>query len=137
MRAVLDTNVFVSAVFFGGLPGEVLSAWRDGAVEIVLSAEIADEYRRVGVRLAAQFPRVELGPALHLVLSHATIVTPATLPEAVCRDPDDDKFIACALAAGAPYLVSGDRDLLALSRVRGVTVLSPRAFVDTVLNRAT
>lgn len=137
MRVVLDTNVFVSAVFFGGPPGEILAAWRDGAIQLVLSAEIAEEYRRVGARLAAQFPAVDLGPALHLVLSRAMVVTPAPLSEAVCRDPDDDKFIACALSAQAPYLVSGDGDLLAVSRIMAVTVLSPRNFVDTVLNQAT
>lgn len=137
MRVVLDTNVFVSAVFFGGPPGEILAAWRDGAVQLVLSAEIADEYRRVGARLAAQFPSVNLAPALHLVLSRAMVVTPAPLSESVCRDPDDDKFIACALSAQAPYLVSGDGDLLAVSRFMGVTVLSPRNFVDTVLDPAT
>lgn len=137
MRIVLDTNGFVSAVFFGGPPGAILAAWRDGAVQLVLSAEIADEYRRVGARLSAQFPAVDLGPALHLALSRGVVVTPAPLSQAGCRDPDDDKFIACALSAQAPYLVSGDGDLLAVSRFRGVTILSPRSFVDTVLTRTT
>ena len=135
MRVVLDTNVFVSAVFFGGPPGEILAAWREGAVQLVLSAEIADEYQRVGARLSAQFPTVDLGPALQLVLSRAMVVTPAPLSEPVCRDPDDDKFIACALSAQAPYLVSGDGDLLAVSGIKGVQILSPRNFVDTVLSQ--
>lgn len=102
MKAVLDTNVFISAVFFGGTPGEVLSAWREGAFQIVLSREIVYEYRRVGMRLAATFPAVDLGPALNLLLSHAEFVIPAALTQTFCRDPDDDKFVACAIAAKPP-----------------------------------
>ncbi len=133
MRVVLDTNVFVSAVFFGGVPGEILAAWRREEVQLVLSAEIADEYRRVGARLAADFQGVNLGPILQLVLSGSELVPAPPLPEPLCRDPDDDKFVACAVAAEAQFLVSGDQDLLALSDVMGVTILSPRAFLDTVL----
>lgn len=133
MRVVLDTNVFVSAVFFGGVPGEILAAWRREEVQLVLSAEIADEYRRVGARLAADFPGVNLGPILQLVLSGSELVSTPPLPEPLCRDPDDDKFVACAVAAEAQFLVSGDQDLLALSDVMGVTILSPRTFLDTVL----
>lgn len=133
MRVVLDTNVFVSAVFFGGVPGEILAAWRREEVQLVLSAEIADEYRRVGARLAADFPGVNLGPILQLVLSGSELVSTPPLPEPPCRDPDDDRFVACAVAAEAQFLVSGDQDLLALSDVMGVTILSPRTFLDTVL----
>ena len=129
MNVVLDTNVFVSAVFFGGVPGRILEAWRDGKVEIVLSREIVEEYVRVGEELADRFPGVDLGPALELLAASATLVVAPPLAEPVCRDPDDDKFLACALAAGADYVVSGDRDLLAVSPCQGVIVLSPRDFV--------
>ena len=53
MRVVLDTNVFVSGVFFGGIPGRILEAWRDARIQLVLSAEILDEYQRVGQTLGA------------------------------------------------------------------------------------
>lgn len=58
MRIVLDTNVFVSAVFFGGVPGRILEAWRDGRLQLVLSAGILDEYQRVGQALSAQYAGV-------------------------------------------------------------------------------
>ncbi len=64
MRIVLDTNVFVSAVFFGGLPARILRAWRDGDVQLVLSAEILEEYQRVGQLLAYQYSGVDLEPFL-------------------------------------------------------------------------
>ena len=130
MKVVVDTNVFVSGVFFGGTPGRVLEAWRDGRVEVVLSREIVEEYVRVGERLVNRFPDVDLNPALELLTVSATLVTSPSLPERASRDPDDDKFLACALAAGADCVVSGDRDLLDLSAYEGIVVLSPRDFLD-------
>lgn len=130
MKVVVDTNVFVSGVFFGGTPGRVLEAWRDGRVEVVLSREIVEEYVRVGERLANRFPGVDLNPALELLTVSATLVTSPPLPERASRDPDDDKFLACALAAGADCVVSGDRDLLDLSAYEGIVVLSARDFFD-------
>jgi len=130
VKVVVDTNVFVSGVFFGGTPGRVLEAWRHGRVEVVLSREIVEEYVRVGERLANRFPGVDLNPALELLTVSATLVTSPPLPERASRDPDDDKFLACALAAGADCVVSGDRDLLDLSAYEGIVVLSPRDFLD-------
>ena len=132
MKVVVDTNVFVSGVFFGGPPGDVLTAWRDMRIELLVSREIVEEYVRVSERLSARFPGVDAGPALRLVAAFATSVSAATLPEPVCADRDDDKFLACAVAAGAKYVVRGDRALLATSPYRNVAVIRPRDFVDNV-----
>jgi hypothetical protein len=64
MRLVLDTNVFISGVFFAGPPFDILKSWRVGQVEIVVSAEILDEYRRVGVELSEKYTAVDLTPFL-------------------------------------------------------------------------
>ena len=133
MKVVLDTNVFVSGVFFGGVPGRILEAWRDGKLQVVVSREIIEEYVRVGDELMAHFPGVDLRPALELVAASATLVAAPPLPEPASRDPDDDKFLACAVAAGADVLVSGDRDLLAVSPYGRVSVLRPRDFVNDFL----
>lgn len=132
MKVVIDTNVFVSGVFFGGPPGDVLAAWRDGRIEFVVSHEIIEEYVRVGERLSARFPGVDLEPVLQLVAASATLVLAPSLSEPVCADSDDDKFLACAVAAGAGYVVSGDRALLATSPYRNVVVIRPRDFVDNL-----
>ena len=65
-----------------------------------------------------------------MVAGVAELVAAPPLPKAVCRDADDDKCLACALAAEAKYVVSGDRDLLAISPYRGVTVVRPRDFIE-------
>lgn len=102
MRVVVDTNVFISGVFFGGVSGRILEAWRDGAIEFVLSAEILEEYQRVGQELASQYPGVDVEPFLALLMVGGTFVEVPPLPERVSSDPDDDKFLACALAATVP-----------------------------------
>lgn len=132
MRIVPDTNVFISGVFFGGLPGRVLEAWRDGAVEVVISPEIIEEYVRVGERLAERFLGVDLGPVLELLAGSAILVAPKPLPEPISQDADDDKFLACALSGQAEYIVSGDRDFLEVSAHQGVIVQRPRDFVSTL-----
>ena len=134
MRIVLDTNVFVSAVFFGGVPGRILEAWRDGRLQSVLSAAILDEYQRVGQVLSAQYAGVDLEPILALLTVEAEIVEAPTLSAPVSADPDDDKFFACASAAGAAVIVSGDKHLLDQDAWRGVRVLRPRQFVDEFLS---
>ena len=132
MRIVLDTNVLVSGVFFGGPPGKVLEAWRDGQVEVVVSREIIEEYVRVGHRLSSRFPGVDMKPVLDLLVASAMLVKAPPLPELVCRDSDDDKFIACAVAAEAKYVVSGDNDLLEISPCGAVVVVRPRALIDVL-----
>ena len=132
MKVVLDTNVLVSGLIFGGTPGLILSAWADGAVSLVLSPEILDEYRRVGLELAIGREPLEaaLDKLLTLLAVNATIVNAPSLPEQVCEDPDDDKFLAASLAGNAPIIISGDKHLLRVSGWQDVEVLKPRAFVD-------
>lgn len=130
MKLVLDTNVFVSGVFFTGPPFHILEAWRDGRIELLVSAEILQEYTEVGDRLRSRHPEVDLTPVLAMVVLEATILRAPALPEPVCIDPDDDKFLACALAGRCRMVVSGDKHLLDVSGYRGIQVLRPRAFVD-------
>ena len=136
MRIILDTNVFVSGVFFTGPPYEILKGWRDGKWQLVISPEILDEYRRVGESLAEQFPGIDLGPTLELVTVKAAMFSAQSFQEPVCADPDDDKFLACALASKSKVIVSGDKHLLQVSGFREIKVLKPREFVDEYLSNA-
>ena len=133
MKVVLDTNVLVSGVFFSGPPYRILSAWRDGVVQLIASPAVVEEYRRVGERLAAKFSGISLDPMLGLVATHALVVPDRVLARPVCDDPDDDKFLACALAGRCRIVVSGDKALLRVSGYRRIEVLTPRQFVDTYL----
>lgn len=129
MKVILDTNVFVSGVFFSGPPYQILKAWRDGKIQLVASPDILDEYQRVGKILAEEFPGINLDPVLDFVIQQADIYAAIVLPEAVSADPDDDKFIACALASGSTIIISGDKHLLNVSGYQQIEILKPRDFV--------
>ncbi len=129
MRLVVDTNVFISGIFFSGPPYEILDAWRLGRIEMIVSPEILEQYRRVGEHLATEFPGVDLEAFLELVTVKARIVDASPLKEKVCSDQDDDKFLACAIASSTKIICSGDRALLRVSGYTGITVLKPKDFV--------
>lgn len=133
LKVVMDTNVFVSGIFFSGPPYQILNAWQSGKFELVVSQEILDEYRRVGQILGEERRGVDLQPILNFVLEHATIYQSKVLREPICEDPDDDKFFACALASGSKIIISGDKHLLRVSGYQGIRVLKPREFADQYL----
>jgi putative PIN family toxin of toxin-antitoxin system len=133
MRVVVDTNVVISALLSpSGGPAQVLRLWEAESFELVASEEILAEYARV-----LNYPKIadrlklteesaqELINALRRL---AILVEPAESLRIVADDPDDDKFLACALAAGAEYVVSGDEHLLTLGEYRGIQILPPSAF---------
>ena len=133
MKIVLDTNVFMSGVFFGGAPEAILVAWQASKLELAVSLDIYTEYDRVAKELADKYPEVDPTPFLELVALHAEMWDCQPLDKQVCGDPDDDKFLACALAADAKHVVSGDKLLLQVTGYRGIEVIKPREFVDRYL----
>ena len=135
MKVVLDTNVFVSGVFFSGPPFQILQAWKNGKIQLVISPEILEEYQHVGEILAEEYPAIDLEPMLDHVIHHAAVFSAPPFPERVCDDPDDDKFLACALASGSNLVISGDRHLLKVSGYQNIDVLKPRDFLDKHLQR--
>ena len=129
MKAVLDTNVVISGIFFGGVPRAVLEAWAEGKFELCLSPLIFDEYVRTCDRLAESHPGLEYLEILATLIGNGTLVPDsAEMPEATA-DPDDDKFMACARHCGA-VVVSGDRHLIDADGWEGVEVLSPRDLLN-------
>jgi len=135
MKVVLDTNVFVSGIFFKGPPFQILHAWREGIVQLAVSPEILEEYRRVGEILSDEYPTIDFSPALEFVIQNAIIYAAPPLSGPVCVDPDDDKFLACAIASKSNLVVSGDKHLLGVSGYKKIEVLSPRRFLNRYLSK--
>lgn len=129
MKVVLDTNVLMSGIFFGGSPWKVLDAWRLGRFGLVISVAIKDEYARVAEELTSEYGAFDAGRILQLIASTAETVYPSPLNEQVCSDPDDDIFIAAAIAGKAEFIVSGDKALRRASGFQGISILSPGEFV--------
>lgn len=130
MRAVLDTNVVMSAIFFGGDPKAILRAAVAKRVELVATKAVISEYREIAERLHECHPAVSYRRPLAIFESVLKMVRPASLRGTVCRDRDDDAIIACALGGKAKIICSGDGDLLALDGYRGLEVLRPREFLN-------
>ena len=128
LRLVLDTNVVISAFLWGGRPLELVRASASGEAEFFTSEALIAELTASlsKPRLARQLQASGLSGAEHVTNYRliTTIVEPAILPAAVSRDPDDDPVLACALAATADAVVSGDDDLLVLQSYAGIAILN-------------
>ena len=117
LRVVLDTNVLVSGLAYpGSVPGCIVAAWRRGGLDVVLSHYILDEMARVLPRLS----RIRMTPAEIRDLADsfmflADIVEPEGAQDVNLRDPADQPVLLTLVAAQANYLVTGDKDLLALA----------------------
>jgi putative PIN family toxin of toxin-antitoxin system len=130
MRIVLDTNVLMSGIFFGGGPGKILGAWQAGQIELAASPEIVEEYVATAEVLSARYASLTLEPILALIVKNSKLWQSPALTEEVCSDRDDDKFLACALASDTKYIVSGDKALRRVSGYRDIIIVNPRQFVD-------
>lgn len=133
IRAVIDTNVFVSS-FFGGNPRKVMDLWKLGQLTLCLSKPIIDEYVEVLRRLGLQNER-ELDELLDLFAQGFHILFSAKTPElnVVIEDPDDNKFIECAVALKAPFIISGDKHLTVIRDYMGIKIVTPAEFLDSYL----
>ena len=131
-RVVLDVNVLVSALLFGGRLEPLRRGWRTGRIRPVLSKGIADELVRVLAYPKFRLARGEISALLTTeLLPYVEVVDVREDDRTWCRDPADDKFIRSALAARCRYLVTGDQDLLALREVEGGRIVLPAEFLRT------
>jgi len=135
VRAVLDTNVLVSAlVAESGAPHRILALWLEGRFVLVTSLLLAEElafvltYPRIAQRL--RWTREEIAGLLAGLLATAEVTAGQLELPGVSRDPKDDAVVACAVEGGADVIVSGDRDLLELGGYQGIRMLTPRQFVE-------
>lgn len=129
IRVVLDANVFVSS-FFGGNPRKIVDLWKAGQVTLCLSRSIIDEYIEVLQRLGLQNER-ELDELLALFARGLHVVFAAKTPELhiVEKDPDDNKFMECAVALKANFVISGDKSLTAIQDYMGIKIVNPKEFL--------
>ncbi len=129
MKVVIDTNLFVSS-FFGGNPRKIIDPWKTGKIILCLSKDILDEYidvlQRVGLK-----DEDEIEELLSLFGKGVNIVFTAKTPRitTVKNDPDDDKFIECAIALRAEVIITGDKALRKVDEYEGIKILTPQEFL--------
>lgn len=134
MRAVLDANVLVSALISErGSPARILALWEREAFELVVSPFILEEMKRVlhypRIQERYRLPNEHITSFLGLLGSLALLVHPADVIDIISQDPDDNRYLDCALTGEASYLVSGDQHLLTLGEFEGVIILPPAGFL--------
>ena len=136
IRAVLDTNVLVSG--FAGFhssdstPGEILHLWRDAAFVLVVSNIVLNEFERTLRKpyYQARFIEQQIVEALELLNTESHLALLTTEVHGIATHPEDDLVLAAAISGSADYLVTGDKGLLAVGVYAGVTIVTPRAFLD-------
>lgn len=133
LRVVLDTNVLLSGIAYpGSVPGKIMAAWRYGSIEVLLSTYILDELRRVLPRLAHRhgLSATEIDDLVDTLSIQAEMIEPADPEDTALRDGNDLPVLGTLLAAlqcsGANYLITGDKDLLALAQ--SYPIVSPAGF---------
>ncbi len=131
---VIDTNVFLSAIVFGGQPRKLINLIADDALTLVTAEELVTELRRV---ITSKFPEfiADLKKIEKLLESDATWVRLGGVTIAVSRDSDYDKFIEVAVLGNCHYIISGDKDLLDIKLYDSVKIVSVSEFLEDFNSR--
>lgn len=128
MRIVLDTNVLVSGIFWGGVPEKILSMAMEGHFSLIVTKEIVSEYFRIIDKIGKK--DTELTSQWKMLLLQTMTVIDSKIEVRQCRDPKDDMFLECALAGKAKYIVSGDDDLLSIGKIGDVKILTAKEMLQ-------
>ncbi len=130
MRALFDTNVLIAAFLTEGLCSKLLGRAKRKHFELYTCPFVLAEFEE---KLTKKFSATkrEIRESLALIKEASLTINPASnniMVSNICRDADDDNVLACALAAKADYLVTGDSDLLTIGIFRGIKIITPRGF---------
>jgi uncharacterized protein len=134
MRAVLDTNIIVSRFLSAaGFPALILALWEKGLFDLVVTEPILAEYERVlayeRVQARHHMSADEIIQVIADFRTFAILVETRETLDVIADDPSDNRFLEAAVAGGCEYVVSGDPHLLRVGEYRGITILTPSAFI--------
>ena len=132
MRIVIDTNVLISGVFFGGFPRKILSAVVGQKITACATTEIINEYAEIVQEMLNRKQGHINKAILSPLIKAMEIIEPVTRVE-ICRDPDDNKFLECAKDSHALYIVSGDKDLLIIEQFGNIQIVTAKDFYEKYL----
>ena len=133
MIVVLDTNVLISATFWNGDSNRILEKIEQKEVTLIISREILEElicvlnYKEIQEKVKNK--NLEMKRAVEKIASLATIVEPSQKFTVIKDDPDDNKFLDCAIAGKADYIISQDKHILKLNEFQGINIVTPSEFL--------
>ena len=129
MKVVLDTNVFISAFFWGGNPRKLMTRIIDGKDHLFISKEIVQEVFSVMSRPKFNVPHHQVVHFVNSIQEVASQVVLIGIVQGVCRDSDDDKILECAVLGDVDFIISGDNDLLSLKEFRGIPIVTASEYL--------
>lgn len=129
-RVVLDTNIFISAILYGGSPRKIVNLAISELIEVYVSLELLDELGRV-LRGKFTLNSFEIDTIISEIKDFTEITTPQVRIQVIKSDPSDDKVLECAVEAKAHFIVSGDKHLLNLGNFGGTKIVNPADFLRT------
>ncbi|MBI2580750.1 putative toxin-antitoxin system toxin component, PIN family [Candidatus Woesearchaeota archaeon] len=133
IKAVIDTNIIISSIFWKGNPHDVVKKGISREYQLVTSAEILEEVTDK-LRNKFKFPEENLNELVNIFLTHSRIVEPTSKFDIV-RDKNDNKIIECAFDCNADYIVTGDPDLLDLKEFKGTKIVTAKQFLEETQNK--
>jgi uncharacterized protein len=137
LKAVIDTNVWVSALFTSGTARKLVNRLKINSFQLIYSTQILDELLEVTARpkLAHKLIKEDKTELTDLIRQHGVSVELERPISAISRDPRDDMYLACALVADCDFIVTGDNDLLCLKTHGRAKIISPAEFVGILEQR--
>jgi len=131
-KVVVDTNVFVSAALLKGTSSIVMEKWKEGKFVLLFSTDIFDEYFEIIARPRFNQEERDIRELAGLLIDKGVVVEPQKHLDIVKEDPDDNKFLECAIEGEADFIVSGDRHLLSLQEYEGIKILKITQFIQEI-----
>lgn len=129
-RVIIDTNVFISAIGWGGLPFEILEQWKNNRFILITSLEIIEEIERIVEKL--DLPKTSWQRLKKLIFEKAGFIEIKHRLNIKLHDPEDIKFIECAFWGGASHIVTGDKTFLKAEKYQNIDIVSPRKFLAII-----
>ena len=129
MKVVLDTNVFVSGIFWTGSSNKIIISWKQGKFILITSLDTISEIKKVLRDFKIKLPEDMIKEWVDLIIKNSIIVHLKEKMDIVKDDPKDNMFVEAAIAGNADYIVSQDRHLLKLKEVRGIKIITPEEFI--------
>lgn len=132
LRVVVDTNVYIPAIFWGGKPRHVIDLGRDGKIQIFTSEDIEQE---ILDKLMTKFGMNsdDAGRVMADFSTFTKLIRVSRRIHVVKDDPDDDKFIECAVECNAEFIISGDKHLLNMRKYEGIDIMNAATFLESWL----
>jgi len=129
VKVILDTNVYVSAILFGGKPEEIRKLSKEKKIELLVSEAIIAEVAEI-LRKKFDWESWQISQVIDEIRETATLVIPHQTLSVIKEDKDDNRILECAVEGKAHYIISGDkRHLLPLKEYQGIKILSPSEFL--------